>query len=262
MIRISEDMLNAYVDGALDPETEQAVAEELAKDPVARAYVEALRRVNALAPEAMAALVPDPPQTLIDKINAMPASAGRKPAWATKPRFGLFPRALQNPYAIAAMLIVAVGLALTSTTLTRLQSPGDLLAMGPLPQSSAIVTLLERGKPDDVVDTPVVESGSAMRVVLASTFLDKRGRYCREIEVGSTEHGAANSGSIACRGSSGSWTIEGSVALAPGERVAAPGIAPSGSEDQEPLAELLRTLGAGRALSSRQIEAALARGWQ
>ena len=59
MTRPTEDMLNAYVDGELDPETARGVEEFLARDAPARAYVEALRRVNALLPEAMEELVPN-----------------------------------------------------------------------------------------------------------------------------------------------------------------------------------------------------------
>lgn len=263
MIRPTEDMLNAYVDGALDPETEKGVAEYLEQDADARAYVEALRRVNALAPKAMAALVPDPPQALIDKIDAMTMPTPDKRTRAsTSSRLPFAGTAFRRSYAIAAILVAALGLALAYTTLTRPHAAGDLLAVGPLPQSSAIATLLERGKPDDAIDTPAFDTGSNVRVVIASTFLDKQGRYCREIEIGSIAQDARQSASIACRASSGSWAVEGSVALAPSEPMTAPGIAPSGSDDKEPLAELLRSLGAGRALSSQQIEAALARGWK
>lgn len=262
MIRPTEDMLNAFVDGALDRETEKGIADYLEQDADARAYVEALRRLNALVPEAMAELVPDPPQALIDRINAIPAPGERKTVSTMKPRFSFVRPVFQHPYAIAAMLVAALGLALAYTTLTRPHAAADLLALGPLPKSSAIATLLERGRPDDVIDTPAPGNGSLVRVVLASTFLDNQGRYCREIEVGSIAQDVRQWASIACRVSSGAWAVEGSIELAFDETVKAPGIAPSGSDNREPLEKLLRSLGAGRALSSQQIEAALARGWK
>ncbi|MGE0517309.1 MAG: hypothetical protein AB7O71_25550 [Hyphomicrobiaceae bacterium] len=262
MIRPTEEMLNAYVDGALDPETEKGVAEFLVQDADARAYVDALRRLNASVPDAMAVLVPDPPQALVDKINAMMALGERKAPSAVR-RLSRFDRAaLHFPYGIAATLAIALGLALAYTTLTRPYTSADLLITGPLPEDSAVATLLERGRPDDTINTPVVESGRNVRVTLASTFMDKQGRYCREIEIGAIAEDMRQSASIACRTASGVWAVEGSVALESGTPTGAPGLAPSGSDDKEPLAELLRSLEAGRALTSEQIESALARGWK
>lgn len=261
MIRPTEEMLNAYVDGALDSEAERVVADYLIQNPDARAYVDALRRLNASMPDAAAELVPDPPQALVDKINDMMDLSERKASSATSLRSRFVRLALRQPFAIAAMLIMALGLAIAYTTLTRPDASADFLAVGPLVEGSAIATLLERGQPHDAIAASVAKGGNIMRVTLASTFVDKQGRYCREIEIGALAEGR-QSASIACRATRGSWAVEGSVALAPDSRVTAPGIAPSGSDEQEPLAVLLRSLGAGRALSSQQIETAVSNGWK
>ena len=110
--------------------------------------------------------------------------------------------------------------------------------------------------------TPVVATSGLARIRLASTFLDKQGRYCREIEITSISSDEPQSASIACRTVGGSWQVEGSVVHASGDAVTTPGIAPSASDENEPLADLLRSLGAGRVLSSKEAEAALASGWK
>jgi hypothetical protein len=265
MIRPTEEMLGAYVDGALDPETEQSVMQYLAKDAEARAYVEALRRINELSPKALDDLVQRPPQSLVDaitaKVDAHKKATARAPR--SQPRAARLMRtAWAQPYAIAAMLVATFGLAVAYTTLIRPNGPTGLLAVGPLASGSAIAALLERGRPQDTVSTLVVENGRRLRVALASTFMDKQSRYCREIEIGAAADDIPQSASIACRAASGGWAVEGSVALKSNTSSPVPGIAPSGSDDDEPLTSLLRTLGAGRALTSEQVEAALASGWK
>lgn len=258
----TEETLNAYVDGELSADERRLVEAHLAVDPDARAFVETLRRVNDLAAEAMAELVPPAPQALIDRINAIPVPPPVQRA--TEPIAFPVRRARQTTisyYAMAASVVLVAAAALTYVL--KDGSPRDalLLAKGNVPLGSAVAELLEGGRSGQ--SAPVSAPGSATgQAMLAATFQDQAGRYCRELEVsaGATETPA--SASIACRSTEGAWSIEGSVALAGASGDAAPDYVPSGSSNDEPLGPLLQSLGMGKALSTSEEDGVISRKWR
>lgn len=264
MIDVTDEVLNAYVDGALDAETARGVEARLAHDAEARAYVETLRQINALAPEAMDALLGDVPQSLIDTIKRAPV------ATATNGKVvSLSPRRVegspwwrsQTPLLAAAALAVAICTAAAYVVLAPRLGDGPaegLIATGPLPAASPLAGLLEQsetGKASSVTTT----SGSAAKATVVATFKDAGGRYCRELEVDPVGAGVT-SASIACRQDNGTWQVEGSVAVA-AVPTSGPYYVPSGAADNEPLDPLVRSLKLGKALSSAEERAALTSHW-
>lgn len=267
MIDVTDDVLNAYVDGALDAETKRAVEAHLARDAEARAYVDALRQVNALAPDAMDALLGDVPQSLIDAINSAPAATE-----ATSKVVPLRPRIARDQDAVSwrsrmPLLAAALALAIVTAAGYALLAPrlggegGDLIASGPVGPASPLATLLEQGETGTAAAVATT-SDTTLQATVMATFRDANGRYCRELEVGANGDAAgATSASIACRETDGAWRVEGSVAVAAAP-AAGPDYVPSGSADDEPLAPLVRKLDLGKALSSEEERAALAARWK
>jgi anti-sigma factor RsiW len=258
----TEETLNAYVDGELSADERRLVEAHLAVDPDARAFVETLRRVNDLAAEAMAELVPPAPQALIDRINAIPVPPPVQRA--TEPIAFPVRRARQTTisyYAMAASVVLVAAAALTYVL--KVGSPRDalLLAKGNVPLGSAVAELLEGGRSGQ--SAPVSAPGAATgRAMLAATFQDQAGRYCRELEVSAGATEIPTSASIACRSTEGAWSIEGSVALAGASGDAAPDYVPSGSSNDEPLGPLLQSLGMGKALSTSEEDGVISRKWR
>ncbi len=258
----TEETLNAYVDGELSADERRLVEAHLAVDPDARAFVETLRRVNDLAAEAMAELVPPAPQALIDRINAIPMPPPVQRA--TEPIAFPVRRARQTTisyYAMAASVVLVAAAA--RTYVLKDGSPRDalLLAKGNVPLGSAVAELLEGGRSGQ--SAPVSAPGSATgQAMLAATFQDQDGRYCRELEVSSGATDIPTSASIACRSTEGAWSIEGSVALAGASGDAAPDYVPSGSSNDEPLGPLLQSLGMGKALSTSEEDGVISRKWR
>lgn len=277
MSDVTDEVLNAYVDGALDAETMREVEAHLARDGEARAYVAALRRINALAPDAMDALLGDVPQSLIDTIKAAPDNApliepmATATATASDNVVPLRPRGPQRPPTSRLQYsLLAAALALTIVTATGyvLLTPHtgdgpaqDVIATGPLPAQSTLSELLEQGE-QGIAAAVATASGKTQQATVMSTFKDARGRYCRELEVGpDTDPGIVSSASMACRESTGVWVVEGSAVVA-----AAPAggsnYVPSGSANDEPLAPLMRSLNLGKAMSREDERAALDSRWK
>lgn len=258
----SEQTLNAYVDGELSADERHLVEVHLAIDPEARAFVQALRRVNDLASEAMAEFVPPAPQALIDRINAIPMPPASQPV--TVPI--AFParrtrRTTISYYAMAASVVLAAAAAVTYVLMVGSTRDALLLAKGDVPSGSAVAKLLEGGRTGQ--SAPVAAPGpGAGQATLAASFRDRKGRYCRELDVSPGEAGAPASASIACRSTEGAWSIEGSVALTDTSGNGAPDYVPSGSSNDEPLAPLLQSLGVGQALSTSEEDAVISRNWR
>ncbi|MFN0218592.1 MAG: anti-sigma factor family protein [Hyphomicrobium sp.] len=265
MTRPNDDVLNAYADGALDSAKAAEVEAYLNSDAEARAFVERIRRIDKLAAQAYAnPIFERPPQRLVDAIMTSPQRlpetskvielARRGSSGRTPPDRRLLP--------FAAMLALATGLGLTYAMLSGSRLDSNVLVAGPVASGSPLAELLEKGRSGDAKSIVDAAQSDGRVASVVSTFRDKTNRYCREIELKPDAAEAEPiSASIACRSGEGSWTIEGSVAIAKSGGTGSPGFEPSGSENVEPLASLLTSLGAGPALDSSRENAAVQSGW-
>lgn len=268
MSDITDEILNAYVDGALDDDRRRAVDAYLAEDADARAYVAALRRVNALAPDAMDAVLGPVPQSLIEAIKRGPATgSGHNVVAFEGRRRGNRGAASESGQryliaaALALCLITAAGYVLLAPQLNQGAGNG-LIVAGPVTPGSPLASLLEEGHAGTATDLKAAAPDAPLQATVLATFKDGKGRYCRELEVlPRGDHAAAHAAAIACRAGNRTWVVEGAVAIAASDATGGDYV-PSGSAHDEPLAPLVRTLDLGTALTSDEERAAVGAGWK
>jgi hypothetical protein len=253
----SEEMLNAYADGALDVASRAEVEARLAVDPEARALLEKLRRADGLAAEAFAApLHEPPPQALVDAITQAPA---RGTAGIRDPRSW---RLRDYALPLAASVALAVGVAAGAFLGRQPAGPPGELALGEVAGESALQRLLE-SHPGGSTLAIDATGRLSRRLGVVATFRDRHARPCREVEVllpGSGRQAVA--AAVACRSDAGRWVVEGVARLAPAPQSVAPGIEPAGVAEKDALDALLTLLGAQRALEAGEEQALIERRWQ
>jgi hypothetical protein len=264
MNRLSEERLNAYADGVLDAETRAGVEAHLATDAEARALLEKLRRANALAIEAFAAPMQEPPpQALVDAIL-------RAPAHGTTAEQGVLQgrrrsrRWSVRDYAlpVAAALALAVGITAGALLGTRTLQAPEQVALGPVNAGSALHRLLERHPSGTILGFDGSQAAS-QRLSVVATFRDRHTRPCREIEVLRAGAGQqAVAAAVACRDAAGRWVVEGATLVADATPATDGQFQPSGVSEKDALDGLLTMLGAQRALSSEEEKALIAHGWR
>jgi hypothetical protein len=268
MTRLSEETLNAYLDGELDAAARAEVEAALQADAEARALLERLRTADRLAIEAFAAPMHErPPPALVEAILSGPGnSAADHPAVRvpqTRP-WRLRDYALPLAAAVALVAGVAAGAFMVRQSAP---APGPL-ALGGVPGDSALHRLLESHPSGSALDMD--GAPSPVRLGVVTTFRDRHGRPCREVEALELDlrsdpasrlgGGQATAAGVACRDGAGRWIIEGIARLAP----SAPGVGfePAGVPEKDALEGLLTMLGAQRALEPAQEQALIERHWK
>lgn len=271
MTRPTDEILMAFADGALDPEESQRVERYLESDPEAKRLVEQFRRSALLAQDAFAApMSTQPPVNLVDLIlagrpnlsAAIPAKPGESQSKANGANGDVidFRRAHRDraiwvrfavPLAASLALLVGIGAGLLLSRLGSSSSP-DALALGTVAGDTALHRSLEQARSGEQRDGHVV----------VSTFRDKYGRYCREIELVKQADRQPFIVGVACRDGRSEWIVEGAARLAV-IRQQPPGTSytPSGASERDALEALLNLLGAGKVLSPQEEGAALSRKW-
>jgi hypothetical protein len=263
MNRLSEEMLNAYADGALDAERHAEVEAQLAADAEARALLEKLRGANALAIVAFAEPMHEPPpRALVDAILRAPAHAATVEQSALRKgwrwhRWSIRDQALP----LAAALALAVGITAGVLFGSRTLHVPEQVALGPVQAASTLHRLLERHPSGSSLNLDGTQ-GSARRLSIVATFRDRHARPCREVEVlrtGADHHPVA--AAVACRGAAGGWVVEGATRVAGATPATGGQFEPSGMSEKDALEGLLTMLGAQRALSPDEEKALIERGW-
>jgi surface antigen len=257
MTRLSEEMLNAYADGALDVATRAEVEARLAVDAEARALLEKLRRADELAAEAFAApMHGPPPRSLVDAIMLAPArgTVGIRALRSWRLRDYALP--------LAASVALAAGVVAGAFLGRQAAGPPGELALGAVAGDSALHRLLE-SHPSGSTLAIDMNGRLSKRLEVVATFRDRHARPCREVEVllpGSGRQAVA--AAVACRSDSGRWVVEGVARLAPASPSADPGIEPAGAAEKDALDGLLMLLGAQRALETSQEVSLIERRWK
>jgi hypothetical protein len=259
-MRPTDEQLTAYVDGALPPAEAQEIEVVLQTDAEARAYVETLRKVNALVREAMDQLVPPPPAALVEKISAMEVSPQRTTNVVPLSRVRRTAPTSVRRYAMAASVAAVVGL--TAAILYGTRDAGTaLLTTGPVDAASKLAAMLEHERTGASIEAR--DANETVNASVVATYQDKQGRYCREIELSNPATLQPKAAAIACRSDAGTWTVEGAVEIAAAQNEGAgTGYQPSGADEHEPLSQLLKSLGTGKSLSPSDEDAARARNWK
>jgi Putative zinc-finger len=262
MRRLSEETLNAYADGALEAAARAEVEAHLEVDPEARALLEKLRKANALAIEAFAAPMREPPpQALIDAVLTGPGNdVASDPGMRQKRRPPRAWRVRDYTLPLAAGLALAIGVT-AGVYLGRqpAQAPGEL-ALGIVPGDSTLHRLLE-GHPSG--SSLNIGQAQARRLGIVATFRDRHARPCREVEVLPTGTDAqALAAGVACRDAGGRWAVEGATRLAGAPQAPGGQFEPSGVPEKDALEGLLAMLGARRALSAAEEKELIERGWK
>jgi hypothetical protein len=238
------ETLIAYAKGVLPPEKARQIERYLDGDSDARQVIEEFRRMQALtaaAPNARkgkaaqrrrsGALVAQPPGPTGRHGRAPAAGIAGALKWAT---------------ALAACLVVIGALGLGGFLLGQdEESPIPLGRLSSIDTLSAALTRLASGTPDMAGDRAIT---------VLMTFRDAARRPCRKFEISDTSPTASRILAVACQ-DGGAWRVEGAAWLGSD-------FAPAGSAGADPLADLLRDLGAGSALAPEEETALIGRNWQ
>lgn len=204
---LTDELLMAHADGALEPEAAEAVALAMAADPAVAARVEAFRQTRELAAAVALPPVPDALRDSVMQIAARHAAQAQTaaaapqaplPAAAADNVVSLAsrrqPMALWQP-ALAASIALALGVGIGAFGIGGSRAPVSLAAL----DDAAISDNLGRLASGTSADLP---GGGAMMVV--STFTDGDGAVCREFE---HDNGAGRAQvSVACN-VAGEWDV-------------------------------------------------------
>lgn len=242
--------LAAYVDGALEPEEAARVVMHLADSPQDRAKVARLTALNARLVAAFSAPLAEPvPERIrraVDPSFAAPASA-----LPFRSRTGSAPVAI----ALAALATAAgVMLVFGVSTVWRTGAPGAP-GVGPVAVGSELHLALDTSPSGSMLEFP-----DGDEITLIATFLDGRGRPCREFER-LQETATEFSRGIACRGATG-WAVA-VVVSEPlvGEPNPDAGYLPAAGAVDAALTGALDVLGAGPSLGPDDEQALIGSGW-
>lgn len=262
MIRLTDEMLMAYADGAL-PEGEAAeIAAALESDAEARATVESFRRTATLSRAAYSDVMAEPvPDNLVRAVLGSQARAANVTDFARfrRPRPSLWPMAL--PLAASLVLVVGLAAALWNQQIFS-GSQKQAIALGPVPAATSLADVLEK-RPTGV---PVALTGNKLQdaehLMVLATFRDRKARICREIEALDKNMQPQLAG-VACRDpANGTWIVEGTARIAVSPPSGSGDFVPSGAEEKDALDGLLGVLGATKALSTEEEQRLITQGWR
>jgi len=229
---IEDDMLMAYADGELDPNTAARVEAALEQD---EALAERLGAFLSTRSALKAAFEPPPPVSpqLEAAVRAMAAPVPQVVALSSRRAA----RPLWQPMALAASLALAVGLGWMLGQPGPQTAPGLALAPGAEQALSALASGETRDLP------------GGYRIAIVASFQDSDAALCREV----AQDGAAGSMlAVACKAGAG-WDLRFAVATGAGGGSYRPASAP------EVLDAWLSATGAGSPLDAEAEAAALAR---
>jgi surface antigen len=266
---LTDEILMAYADGALDRETRMRVEALLHQDAGSRQRVEVFRATGAPLAGLFDKVMYEPvPAHLVDFVlqDRVPLPSRAKAsrfkdfvsAWGE--RLMLRPQGLswQLAAASAAALVFTAGAGwMLRGTFGDDTGGADLTAMerGQIFAAGGFRQILDAAPSGrEVRISGSAQESSVMRVSL--TFKNKDGQYCREYELAAS--GGGQFTGLACRLPSGSWRV---LAHLP-HAAARPGAqtVPAGYETAlEPIVE---SIIAGDALGKAEEEAAIANGWK
>lgn len=295
MTRPSDETLMAYADGALAPDERERIAAEIEHDPEALALVALYRRSASAVRGAFDEPLRAPlPGSLVDMILAAPpmpdaaapdardgdraAEQGRSSGdnvvvlpqrrmtlngWSGKAAGPWRTQAAPLAAGLALVVGLATGWSLFSGRQIGSGGASDgtdvVVALGAVPATSDLARVLETRASHDAVD--VRFEGQPHRAAVVATFKDGRGRYCREVDLTTSDDiGRVVGQAVACRSGPARWTIEGATRIA--SLPAGTTVKPASGKTQSPIEGILAGLAAAPPVSPAEEAALLSGGWQ
>lgn len=239
----TEEDIAAFVDGALDDDAAERIAQIIEEDNEARALAEEIGNGNKLLRAAFedAAAAPVPP--------SLAATLSGQNSTVIPFRNLLARRRTWVSAAAAASIAIAVALGL-GTKFSGSQM-GSQITLGDAPRASTLHLALE-----------TLPSGTPLedRIVPMLTFTDASGRYCREFEVVGDLPDELEFG-IACRTIEAAWHVE-IIVTAPMISAADGGFAPASGPGADALAKLIEALGGSAPLAPHAEARVIEKDWR
>ena len=244
------ETLVAYANGALTPEEARQIERFLRGNREVSRLIETFRQTQALTRAAFEAPMREArPRRMSDPIMRPPGSTGAGGIAPPARRAGRRGRAVT----LAASLAVIAGLGFGAFLLERgEESPIALGRLSTIDAMSAALSRLASGVPDMVGDRVIT---------VLTTFRDVARRGCRKFELSDTSPTASRIIAVACQ-DGGAWQIEGAAPLLVSGSEGNGEFASANSEGADPLAGLLKRLGAGVALAREEEAVLITRNWQ
>ena len=219
MKTIDETTLIAYVDGELDAKTAADVEAHLETDSEARAYVERLREISALAGVAFNDILHEtPPEHLIATATTEPTQLAAKNRGqhggavvnlaGRNAKTGNWRAALPMAAALAGLMIGGGGGYGISEQ--RTESALRIAMLTQQVEQTEIEKTLGRALEVNLSGTPLTwtnpDGNRRAEITPVRTYQDKAGRFCREYRKDVTTDGLMDSTvGLACRNDGGQW---------------------------------------------------------
>ena len=250
-MKLSRELLFAYVDGELSPEDERQVAEEVAKDSELFAYVEQQKRLKQQLQAAFKPIIEETvPKHLTLAVNETPIPETKAPASFAALRERLLPKKALRSQAIIPVGAMAAGIALGILLADSFGMGGDISGQGGrlIAQGN-----LARVLSNELAAEQTEARGATPRVGLS--FVSRDGNFCRSFETARSEGTVAG---IACR-DGGLWRV---AALASAGPRASGEFQPAATGMPAAIREALNAMIVGTALDADAERAARNQGWR
>lgn len=199
---LHDDVLSAFMDGRLSPESEGEIRQRISCDRMLASRVERFRRADAAARDWFGASLEEPPAAMADAVRR--GFTARKPAGRSLPHAWLAPLAVAA--GIAAVAVIGLNHEVDrrvsqSVAQMRLEREADLQML-----ASAMQEALETRVSGTEVIYRNDSTGTSVKLTPLRTWRNQQGQWCREFaEVFSEPAAGPAPLSIACRQSDGSW---------------------------------------------------------
>lgn len=275
MSEISDEVLMAYADGALDDMERRRVDIYLKASPDGRARLEAFVRTAAVLRREFAPVLHWPvPNALADLIYTAPMaaapSAGRTSSSAAAYRPSLWTRL--NTVVQGSLPFGLVATACSTALLIGGFAGWSLRAPSPLTAAPALVameagTFVASPGLSKVLDAQpskaavnVALGGHSVSITPVMSFATADNRFCRQYDV-AVENGTRAAG-LACRTSGAPWTIEAHSIVAKAAQTGAGLSRPAGANTAPAIDAAADALIDGPALTLEREAALIANGWR
>lgn len=245
---VTDELLSAYLDGELDPQTMRAIDQKLASDELLRARLERFQSADALIRSAFDPIADEPvPQPLMN--------AAAKPARQVWKAVRLPRPAVSRQWAVplAASVALAFGVALGSGLTPGIRGSGDgSILSRAVGSGTPLHVALESTPSDGAYRAP---SGHDV-IAPVLTFKSVGGRYCRQFEWRTTGRTVMG---VACRTDNGVWTPEAAVNVT--HKAGDGGYYPAAGERGDALEAIRTRMMTGAAFDVEAEEKLIAHGW-
>ena len=247
-MKLSRELLFAYVDGALSDEDAREVAAEVAKDSELQAYVEEQKRLKERLQAAFKPITDEPeaPPRATDTTPIPETKAALLPfaGWAERLRA----KNLFRSQALVPVGAMAAGIALGFLLADSLGMGGDISGVGG--------RLIAQGNLARVLTAQLAgEQAEAAATRIGVSFVSRDGAFCRSFETARREGRVAG---IACRDNN-RWRI---AALASAPPRADSPFQPAAASMPAGIREALGSMIVGEALDADAERAARNQGWR